>query len=147
MIKFFQDLEEQSRGLAERALDIGGITALVYIASIVNQIYNFRNGHWQFVQKYIMRNTTYIVATGGTPLNLWLPNQINACLDKMGELLSKIKSHADQIESLPKDVHALYSTLSADHDGKVKLLAEQMTMLKAQSFKIEEVIKLDDRQT
>jgi len=147
MIKFFSDLEDQSRGLAEKAFEVGGVAALVYIASIVNQVYNFRNGHWQFVQKYIMRNTTYIVATGGTPLNLWLPNQINACLDKMGELLTKIKAHPEQIEALPKDVHALYSTLSGDHDGKVKLLKEQMSMLKLESFKIEEVIKLDDRQT
>jgi len=93
-----------------------------------------------------MRNTTYIVATGGTPLNLWLPNQIKACLDKMSELLNRIKGH-QELASLPKDVHELYTTLSADQDGKVKLLAEQMAMLNREHYKIEEVIKLDDRQT
>jgi len=147
MIKFFHDLEENSKGIAERAFEIGGVTALIYLAATVNQIYNFRNGHWQFVQKYIMRNTTYIVATGGTPLNLWLPNQIKACLNKMEELLTRIKGHSDQLHSLPKDVHDIYSTLSGDHDGKVKLLEEQMSILNAENFKIEQVIKLDDRQT
>jgi len=147
IIQFFHDLEVSTRGLAEKTLEVGGIASLIYFAAIVNQIYNFRNGHWQFVQKYIMRNTTYIVATGGTPLNLWLPNQIKACLDKNGELLNKIKAHADQLEKLPKDVHELFSTLAADHEGKIKLLAEQMAILNAEHFKIEEVIKLDDRQT
>jgi indoleamine 2,3-dioxygenase len=133
--------------MGDRAFEVGGVTSLIYLAAIVNQIYNFRNGHWQFVQKYIMRSTTYLVATGGTPLNLWLPNQIRACLNKMEELLGKIKSHADQLGALPKDVHSLYTTLNADHDGKVKLLTEQMAMLRTENFHIEEVIKLDDRQT
>jgi len=53
------------------------------LIDIYKEIYEFRNGHWQFVQKYIMANTKYPIATGGTPIISWLPNQIEATLDAM----------------------------------------------------------------
>ena len=50
---------------------------MCYLLAIVEEIYKFRNGHWQFVQKYIVANTKYAKATGGTPIFSWIPNQIN----------------------------------------------------------------------
>ena len=31
----------------------------IYLLELLEEIYLFRNGHWQFVQKYIMQNTAY----------------------------------------------------------------------------------------
>ena len=44
-----------------------------------------------FVQKYIMANTKYNVATGGTPITTWIPNQIEAVLKFMRVILENIK--------------------------------------------------------
>jgi len=41
---------------------------LKILYKILEQVHNFRNGHCMFVQKYIMANTKYNVATGGTPI-------------------------------------------------------------------------------
>ena len=54
---------------------------MCYLLAIVEEIYKFRNGHWQFVQKYIMSNTKYAKATGGTPIISWIPNQIKSVLN------------------------------------------------------------------
>ena len=52
----------------------------------------FRNGHWQFVQKYIMANTVYPKATGGTPIISWIPNQITSVLNIMTEVFDSISN-------------------------------------------------------
>ncbi len=65
-------------------------TGLKYLYLIQEEVHNFRNGHWQFVQKYIMENTKYQVATGGTPITTWIPNQIEAVLNYMNIILEKI---------------------------------------------------------
>ena len=81
IIEFFNDLEKESNNLTLKILELCGAKGLIYFLVIINEIYLFRIGHWNFVKKYIMSNTKYNVATGGTPLNLWLPNQIKACLN------------------------------------------------------------------
>ena len=55
-----------------------------HLMQVYEEIYLFRNvRHWQFVQKYIMQNTAYPKATGGTPITSWIPNQIKAVLKAM----------------------------------------------------------------
>lgn len=63
---------------------------LKLLYNIVDQVHCFRNGHWMFVQKYIMANTKYNVATGGTPITSWVPNQIEAVLEYMRVILKNI---------------------------------------------------------
>jgi indoleamine 2,3-dioxygenase len=65
-------------------------TPLIYLLALVEQVYFFRNGHWQFVQKYIMKNTRYSKATGGTPILRWIPNQIDATLRYMNKILDRL---------------------------------------------------------
>jgi len=72
---------------------------------VYREIYRFRHGHWRFVQKYIMRNTKYPIATGGTPIISWIPNQIVATIDAM-----KVTHHDDipiLEASLQQDVQSL----------------------------------------
>lgn len=38
---------------------------------------------------YIMENTKYPTATGGTPITTWIPNQITATLDAMQPIFDK----------------------------------------------------------
>jgi indoleamine 2,3-dioxygenase len=61
-----------------------------HLCNVLEQIYDFRNGHWKFVHEYIMKNTKYQIATGGTPIISWIPNQIGAVLQYMGDVLNSM---------------------------------------------------------
>ena len=43
--------------------------------------FKFRHMHWGMVKKYIIDNTKYPRATGGTPITTWLPNNMGAALE------------------------------------------------------------------
>jgi indoleamine 2,3-dioxygenase len=88
--EFFEDL--QSCNFNIETFASLGRTALIYLLAIVDQVYVFRNGHWQFVQKYILSTTRYPVATGGTPITSWLPNQIEAVLMYESDIIARIDS-------------------------------------------------------
>lgn len=78
------------KGLMGKLLDIQDVTGLCYLLGILEEIYHFRNGHWQFVQKYIMANTKYAMATGGTPITSWIPNQILSVIRQMEDVIAAI---------------------------------------------------------
>ena len=124
IIEFFNDLEKESNDLTLKIFEICGVRGLIYLLVIVNEIYLFRNGHWQFVKKYIMSNTKYNVATGGTPLNLWLPNQIKACLDKMNEILLLINHH--NMEGTSKDELEILDSIESKHKIKEASLKKEL---------------------
>jgi indoleamine 2,3-dioxygenase len=94
--KPFRDLldwvDTETRGLVEWLMTWKESTPL--LCNVYRQIYEFRNGHWHFVQKYIMANTRYPVATGGTPIVSWLPNQIHATLAAMKRVLDSFSTYS-----------------------------------------------------
>lgn len=98
--------------------DINGLRSLL---KIVDEVYYFRNGHWQFVQKYIMSNTKYAFATGGTPITSWLINQIECVLHYQQLILQ----------------HICDPELQKQHDAKVKLLCDQVEELKKVDFNVD----------
>jgi indoleamine 2,3-dioxygenase len=117
---FFKDLEACQFSLA--SFETLGIDALVLLNAIVDQIFIFRNGHWMFVQKYIMANTAHPIATGGTPITTWIPNQIQACLTYQSVIQSKISELGGSVGS---EYAALYGSLCESLGKKQELLAKQ----------------------
>ena len=107
-----------------------------YLYQIYRQIYEFRNGHWQFVQKYIMANTAYPVATGGTPITSWLPNQIMATLSSMRIVLN----YAERFHS-NKNIDWL--SYEEEFNNMTKLLEAQSTLLKGDNYNANEVFHLN----
>ena len=103
---------------------------------LLEEIYSFRNGHWQFVQKYIMQNTAYPKATGGTPITSWIPNQIKAVL------LAMIQTH-DIIDPnyKPKDREDWVISFRR----KVSLLNKQLDMLKVDQFDPKKLFDLNQK--
>lgn len=71
---------------------------IIFLLGIVCEIYNFRFGHFNFVKKYIMENTKYPIATGGTPIQTWLPNQMKACKKYYDDIKINIKSNLSSLE-------------------------------------------------
>lgn len=52
----------------------------------LNLLRMFRKKHWNLTKKYIIHSTKHPVATGGTPITTWLPNQLGATLQYMKEV-------------------------------------------------------------
>ena len=64
-----------------KAFTIADSYSSFYMLQNVYASYKFRHQHWNMTKKYIIDNTNYPRATGGTPITTWLPNQIGACLE------------------------------------------------------------------
>jgi indoleamine 2,3-dioxygenase len=57
----------------------------------LNCIRLFRRKHWNLTKKYIIENTKHPVATGGTPITTWLPNQLGATLETMKDIIETLE--------------------------------------------------------
>ena len=109
---------------------------LCILIQILDEIYYFRNGHWQFVQKYIMANTKYAKATGGTPIISWIPNQITAVLNYMSDVLELIPDNSSFIDK------ALFSEQLSK---KISLLDKQLQLLHGDNYNAEDVFALNKK--
>jgi hypothetical protein len=109
-------------------------------SQIVDEVYLFRNGHWQFVQKYIMSNTKYAFATGGTPITSWLINQIEAVLEFEKVIVMFLK---DKDLQNVKNVE-LWNQLSEGLERKQQLLIDQINELKNVNYNIDLIYLKND---
>ncbi|CAG8688074.1 9712_t:CDS:2, partial [Ambispora leptoticha] len=57
----------------------------LYLANM-DQIRAFRHRHWNFTKEYIIKHTNHPVATGGSPIVTWLPNQLSTVLQQMAKV-------------------------------------------------------------
>ena len=107
---------------------------LCMLIQILDEIYYFRNGHWQFVQKYIMANTKYAKATGGTPIISWIPNQITAVLNYMDDVIGLLPQNSEFL-----NIKEFYSQLHKKRD----LLNKQLKLMHLDKYKPDVVFSLN----
>jgi indoleamine 2,3-dioxygenase len=132
---FFVDLRNyyKANPLFKQLTDAKCYEGLVYLLKIVDEVYLFRNGHWQFVQKYIMSNTKYAFATGGTPITTWLINQIEAVLEYERVIIEHLQeNYTDDLKE-----NELWLNLQGSYSKKMDLLMEQVNELKKIDYNIE----------
>jgi indoleamine 2,3-dioxygenase len=58
---------------------------------LLDQNREFRSRHWKFTKEYIIKQSKHSVATGGSPIVTWLPNQLSAVLEAMKDTYQKMK--------------------------------------------------------
>ncbi len=109
---------------------------LCLLIQILDEIYYFRNGHWQFVQKYIMANTKYAKATGGTPIISWIPNQITAVLNYMSDVLELIPDNSSFLDK---------GLFAQQLSKKISLLEKQLQLLHGDNYNAEDVFALNKK--
>jgi indoleamine 2,3-dioxygenase len=117
-------------------------TSLALQLGIAEQVHLFRNGHWQFVQKYILANTRYAVATGGTPVTTWIPNQIEATLACMGDLLAALRGREGDLD--PAD-RAEVARIAESFPERVAVLQAQVAELARRDYDARLVYDLNAR--
>jgi indoleamine 2,3-dioxygenase len=135
---FFSDLKDEMKenrlfNSIKKSKNEEGLCLLI---QILDEIYYFRNGHWQFVQKYIMANTKYAKATGGTPIISWIPNQITAVLNYMSDILELIPDNSSFLDK------ALFTQQLSK---KISLLEKQLQLLHGDNYNAEDVFALNKK--
>lgn len=141
--EFFEDLQQETMGdksVRKRLEAVGDYSNMAYLLGVVDQVHAFRNGHWQFVLHYIMKNTRYARATGGTPITTWLPNQLGAVLECEKALVDEIAPHEEAGE-LSNDAAEVFRTIRDKLQSKIELLERQINELCNSDYNVDEVIK------
>lgn len=88
--EFLEFVENRAREVGVRQFaEEDSNSAVLYLANI-DQIRAFRHRHWNFTKEYILKYTSHPVATGGSPIVTWLPNQLGTVLDAMERTGSRI---------------------------------------------------------
>ncbi|KAJ9661919.1 hypothetical protein H2198_001671 [Neophaeococcomyces mojaviensis] len=102
---------------------------VVLYLRVLNHIRSFRWRHWQFAREYIIKRSKYPVATGGSPIVTWLPNQLSAVLALMEEVY--------EVSGLKEAVH---ETRNGDGcaltEGDVRIMREIMEVVEGQRGKL-----------
>lgn len=84
--EFLEYVRSRSVLLSLRSYALSDPTSAALYLLALNQVRDFRWRHWCFTREYILKKTTHPVATGGSPIVTWLPNQLQAVLDAMVEV-------------------------------------------------------------
>lgn len=64
-------------------------TAVWYLANI-DTVREFRQRHWNFTKEYIIKHSKHGMATGGSPIVTWLPNQLGSVIHQMEDLVAQV---------------------------------------------------------
>ena len=136
--EFFKDLRKHysARPVFLELEKEGDVNGLLYLLQIVDEIYLFRNGHWNFVQRYIMANTKFENATGGTPITSWLVNQIDAVLDYEEKIMLSIDNLSYKLDD---ENNKIYSELKQTLSNKKNLLLEQIEEMRTKEYDVDKI--------
>ena len=144
---FFSDLQSSMKavhpkGLMGKLLENKDVKSLCFLLGILEEIYHFRNGHGQFVQKYIMANTKYAIATGGTPITSWIPNQILSVIHQMEDVAAAIASIGSPSDTLALSIYEKNISLLPTKRG---LIDGQLALIHKNDFSAEAVFALNQK--
>lgn len=78
--EFVAFVENKARQLGVKKFAMEDPNSTVLYLANLDQIAEFRERHWRFTKEYIIKHSKHPVATGGSPITTWLPNQLGVVL-------------------------------------------------------------------
>lgn len=84
-------VHENAKLLGIKAYALADNQSAFHYLTILDEVRDFRNRHWNFTKEYILRRSLHPVATGGSPIVTWLPNQLAVVLQGMEEVAPVVK--------------------------------------------------------
>lgn len=88
--EFLQQLEGRATLAGVRQFAQGSARAKALYVLLVDQVREFRNRHWMFTKSYIIQRSTYDIATGGSPILQYLPNNLSVVLKVLEESFDEL---------------------------------------------------------
>lgn len=120
----FVDTQARELNIAEFAQS--NPNSAVRYLSAIDQVREFRDRHWRFTKEYILKYSDHPVATGGSPIITWLPNQLGTVLETMVKVCQGIKK-----EELTSEMKEMFDELSDRALTQDRVLKRELTKLKA----------------
>lgn len=108
---WLSQVEERANSAGILSFAQQNATSTVLYLQNLDMVREFRMRHWNFTKEYIMKYSDHPVATGGSPIVTWLPNQLSSVMD----LLCTVSDSVDA------------SKLDATHGDIFKRLVETST--------------------
>ena len=97
--QFVSMVEQRAAELSVREFALASPSTAILYLQLLDQIRDFRQRHWNFTKNYIIKYSTHPVATGGSPIVTWLPNQLSVVLNAMMSIKKRVKvSELDPFE-------------------------------------------------
>lgn len=99
---YIQDVKERSEAAKVRDFCMADPeTAVKYLANL-DMVREFRMRHWNFTKQYIIQFSDHPVATGGSPITTWLPNQLSGVLSWMETIIKGVEPNASKLSPAAK---------------------------------------------
>ncbi|KGG50133.1 hypothetical protein DI09_87p60 [Mitosporidium daphniae] len=95
--KYLKLVKSRSEGLIERCMKSEESAALAI--TLMDFLREFRWRHWHFTKAYILSYSKHPVATGGSPIIKWLPNQLSVVLSEVSKLCDQYQSSFGPLNS------------------------------------------------
>jgi len=100
-------------------------SAVRYLTA-VDQVREFRDRHWRFTKEYIIKHSNHPVATGGSPIVTWLPNQLTTVLQTMMDVTKEIDTQKLESAAMRDELQRLENRAST----QARVLEREVAELK-----------------
>lgn len=123
---YIQFMKENSEKLEFKKYCLQSVNSCILLLKNLNCLRMFRKKHWNLTKKYIIENTKHPVATGGTPITTWLPNQLGATLEYMDEIIKHVANNI-------KDIHIndleFFNTIQTEISDHIQSIMDEVRSL------------------
>lgn len=116
--------QAQFRAMATSSPDL----AVWYLANI-DLVREFRQRHWNFTKEYIIKHTTHPVATGGSPITTWLPNQLGTVMRIMEEVDGSLQAMEAKGQTVSPQHRELLETIRRRYRAQLRILSREVDEL------------------
>ena len=125
-------VKKSSRELNFKNYCLQDVESCIFLLKNLNCLRIFRKKHWNLTKKYIIENTRHPVATGGTPITTWLPNQLGATLEYMEDVIHHVSGR-----EVPKEHAEFFEDLRLEIQDHIQTVMDEVLSLQPQFYRQE----------
>lgn len=119
-------VDSQARALQVSTFAQADSNSAVRYLSAIDQVREFRDRHWRFTKEYILKYSDHPVATGGSPIITWLPNQLGTVLEIMVDVAKSVN-----VSKLTSEMKETFEQLKDRANVQDRVLKREISELKA----------------
>jgi indoleamine 2,3-dioxygenase len=123
--KWLSYIHHYAKDVKLREFALADNTSRLRYLGILDEVRDFRNRHWNFTKEYIIKRTDHPVATGGSPIVTWLPNQLSATLKAMEDVSARVEA-----SKLSSEDQAYLGAIKSRMEGQLNILQREVAALK-----------------
>lgn len=113
--RWLEMVHRKAQAFRVRAYALQERESALLMLECLDEVRDFRQRHWNFAKEYIIKHSNHPVATGGSPIVTWLPNQLSTLLDLMNEVVQVIRQKyaKEAREGLMQRLHTVEERLQS----------------------------------